>query len=143
MKTCAILLVMLASFAAAQSQALQDVQSALQRKDYATALRAVRPLAQGGDPNAQFILGTMYAVGLGVARSNSDAVNWFRKAAEQGHPVAQSNLGVAYLSGNVTRTNRRTGEVLVKPFVDADMRFMQGVYRGADGKPRQGTFGFA
>jgi hypothetical protein len=51
-------------------------------------------------------------------------------------------VGIAYLSGNVTRTNRRTGEVLVKPFVDADMRFMQGVYRGVDGKPRQGTFGF-
>ena len=51
-------------------------------------------------------------------------------------------VGIAYLSGNVTRTNRRTGEVVVKPFVDADMRFMQGVYRGVDGKPRQGTFGF-
>ena len=51
-------------------------------------------------------------------------------------------VGIAYLSGNVTRTNRRTGEVVVKPFLDADMRFMQGVYRGVDGKPRQGTFGF-
>jgi hypothetical protein len=35
-----------------------------------------------------------------------------------------------------------TGEVDVLPFIDADMRFMQGVYRGVDGKPRQGTFGF-
>jgi hypothetical protein len=51
-------------------------------------------------------------------------------------------VGIAYLSGTVTRTNRRTGAVDVLPFIDADMRFMQGVYGGVDGKPRQGTFGF-
>jgi len=28
------------------------------------------------------------------------------------------------------------------PYIASDMRFMQGVYRGVDGKPRQGTFGF-
>ena len=51
-------------------------------------------------------------------------------------------VGIAYLSGTVRRTNLLTGEVDVLPFVDADMRFMQGVYRGVDGRPRQGTFGF-
>jgi hypothetical protein len=51
-------------------------------------------------------------------------------------------VGIAYLSGMVTRTNLVTGRVDTLPFNDADMRFMQGVYRGADGVPRQGTFGF-
>lgn len=51
-------------------------------------------------------------------------------------------VAIAYLSGNVTRTNLLTGQVDVLPFLDADMRFMQGVYRGVDGKPRQGSFGF-
>ncbi len=50
--------------------------------------------------------------------------------------------GLAYISGTVHRTNTVTGHVDVLPFIDADMRFMQGVYRGVDGKPRQGTFGF-
>ena len=50
--------------------------------------------------------------------------------------------GLAYISGMVHRTNTVTGEVDDFPFNDADMRFMQGVYRGVDGKPRQGTFGF-
>ena len=86
MKTCAILLLTLASFAAAQAPTLQDVQSAIDRKDYATALRIVRPMAQGGDPSAQAVLGTMYALGLGVSRSDAEAVNWFRKAAEKGIP---------------------------------------------------------
>jgi len=49
---------------------------------------------------------------------------------------------LAYVSGMVHRTNMLTGDVDVLPFIDADMRFMQGVYRGVDGKPRQGTFGF-
>ena len=51
-------------------------------------------------------------------------------------------VAIAYLNGSVTRTNLKTGAVDVLPFLDADMRFMQGVYRGVDGRPRQGTFGF-
>jgi hypothetical protein len=49
---------------------------------------------------------------------------------------------LAYISGMVTRTNRKTGEVEKFPFNDADMRFMQGTYRGVDGRARQATFGF-
>jgi hypothetical protein len=51
-------------------------------------------------------------------------------------------VGITYVSGTVRRTNLLTGHVDVLPFMDADMRFMQGVYRGADGRPTQGTFGF-
>jgi hypothetical protein len=50
--------------------------------------------------------------------------------------------GLAYISGMVTRTNTKTGDVERFPFLDADMRFMQGTYRGVDGRPRQSTFGF-
>ena len=49
-------------------------------------------------------------------------------------------VGLAYIDGTVTRTRISTGERVELPFNDADMRFMQGVYRGADGKPRQGAF---
>ena len=51
-------------------------------------------------------------------------------------------VGLAYIDGTVTRTDTTTGEVAELPFIASDMRFMQGVYRGVDGKPRQGTFGF-
>jgi hypothetical protein len=50
--------------------------------------------------------------------------------------------GLAYVDGTVTRTRISTGERVELPFIASDMRFMQGVYRGVDGKPRQGTFGF-
>jgi hypothetical protein len=49
-------------------------------------------------------------------------------------------VGLAYLDGTVTRTTISTGQSVDLPFVFSDMRFMKGVYRGVDGRPRQGTF---
>ena len=51
-------------------------------------------------------------------------------------------VGLAYVNGTVTRTDTTTGDVAELPFIASDMRFVQGLYRGVDGKPRQGTFGF-
>jgi hypothetical protein len=51
-------------------------------------------------------------------------------------------VGLAYISGTVTRTNTATGEVLTCPFVNSDMRFMTGVFRGTDGRLHHGAFAF-
>lgn len=51
-------------------------------------------------------------------------------------------VGLAYLSGTVTRTNTVTGETRQLPFVNNDMRFMKGSYRGTDGDIHQGAFAF-
>ena len=61
-------------------------------------------------------------------------------------PATITNLnaavGLAYVSGMVTQTNIKTGDVVRLPFVDSDMRFMQGVFRGTDGKVHRGAFAF-
>jgi hypothetical protein len=61
-------------------------------------------------------------------------------------PITITNFngfaGLAYISGMVTQTNTKTGEKARYPFVDSDMRFMQGNFRGADGRIHQATFGF-
>jgi hypothetical protein len=49
-------------------------------------------------------------------------------------------VGLAYPSGMVTKINTSTGKVLRLPFLDADMRFMKGVFRGTDGRIHQGAF---
>lgn len=49
-------------------------------------------------------------------------------------------VGLAYLDGMVTQTNTRTGEALRLPTIHSDMRFMQGEFRGADGRTHHGTF---
>jgi len=36
---------------------------------------------------------------MGVTESFKEAVEWYRKAAEQGVPDAQSNLGLMYKKG--------------------------------------------
>jgi hypothetical protein len=51
-------------------------------------------------------------------------------------------VGLAYISGTVTRTNTATGKVRTLPFVNNDMRFMKGNFRGTDGQIHQGAFAF-
>ena len=41
----------------------------------------------------------MYANGKGVVQDEAEAVRWFRLAAEQGHVVAQYDLGCSYRDG--------------------------------------------
>jgi len=49
-------------------------------------------------------------------------------------------VGLAFISGTVVRTRRSTGETDTLPFLFSDMRFMKGVFRGTDGRRRQGAF---
>jgi TPR repeat protein len=72
---------------------------AFQKGDYTTAVKEWRPLAEDGDPIAQFNLGLLYLDGHGVPQSYAEAVNWFRRAAEQDYAPAQHNLGAMYGSG--------------------------------------------
>jgi hypothetical protein len=51
-------------------------------------------------------------------------------------------IGLAYLNGEVARTNTATGDVLTLPFKNSDMRFMEGVFRGTDGRMHHGAFAF-
>ena len=59
---------------------------------------AVRALAEGGDPEAQFALGLAFA-STGNMYDCQEAAQWYLKAAAQSHPRAQYNLGLMYLKG--------------------------------------------
>ena len=45
--------------------------------------------AEQGSASAQYQLGVLYANGDNLTQSDEDAVQWFRRAAEQGHTLAQ------------------------------------------------------
>jgi hypothetical protein len=77
----------------------EDASDAAERRDYATALRLWRSLADHGEVDAQYNLGVMYDKGQGVTRDYAVAVSWFRKAADQGFAPAQLSLGVMYENG--------------------------------------------
>ena len=80
--------------------AFDDGLAAFVRADYATAIRHWEPLAEAGNADAQYNLGSMYENGQGAARDYTAAVRFYRRAAAQGHPDAQYNLAKLYESGN-------------------------------------------
>ena len=77
----------------------QDGMDAYKLGDYATALKKLRPLAEKGNPKAQFWLSWMYSHGEGVLQNDEEAVTWYRRAAQQDHAIAQFNLGARYATG--------------------------------------------
>ncbi|KKW90038.1 hypothetical protein YP76_21540 [Sphingobium chungbukense] len=79
------------------SPLLADVKKgvdAWQQGDYGKAVTEWQPLAQAGDPDAQFNMGQAYKLGRGVKADPATAINWYRKAAAQGHSRAEDNLGL-------------------------------------------------
>ena len=72
---------------------------AYNRGDFAAALKEWQPIAEKGDPHAQYNLGLLYARGQGVGQDYGQAAEWYRKAAEQGVPAAEYNLGVMFANG--------------------------------------------
>lgn len=55
--------------------------------------------AKRNNPAAQYDLGLIYARGETAARDDSQAAQWFERAAKQGLPAAQFNLGEFYEQG--------------------------------------------
>jgi len=62
--------------------------------DYDTAVENWRPLAEKGDPDAQFNLGQAYRWGRGVTANLSAAQTWYERAAGSGQMDAQVILGL-------------------------------------------------
>jgi S1-C subfamily serine protease len=64
---------------------------------------------------AQFLLGSHLAQGRGVPKDDRQAAEWYRKAADQGHPGAQFFLGLSYAAGEgVARSESMSIEFLNK-----------------------------
>ncbi|MEG3085766.1 SPOR domain-containing protein [Sphingomonas sp. PB4P5] len=84
--------------AALTAPALADVKAGVDawgRGDYRKAVDEWRPAANAGDAQAQFNLGQAYKLGRGVPVDMKMAEGWYRKAALQGLPQAETNYGLA------------------------------------------------
>ena len=71
----------------------------------AKALPIYLQLAEQGNAEAQFHLGSIYAKGQGAEKDEKQAVNWFDKAAKQGYREAQTKLGFMYATGKGVEQN--------------------------------------
>jgi TPR repeat protein len=77
----------------------EEASTAWARGDYRAAFEESLPLARAGDPVAQFVVGLMYDLGDGVTQDDVEAVEWYRRAAEQGVVEAQYYLALMQLNG--------------------------------------------
>ncbi len=101
--------------------------AAYNKKDYATAMKEFRPLAEAGDTQAQLLMGLMYDNGLGGQRDSALAFHWYQQAAEQGVARAQFNLGQLYEAGDGVA---RDLELALRWFAKAaDNGFAEAQYR--------------
>ena len=61
-------------------------------EDKTEAVKWLRNSAEQGYSEAQCVLGACYECGWGIEQDNREAVKWYRKAVEQGHDIAQQSL---------------------------------------------------
>ncbi len=73
--------------------------SAYDEGDYELAIPELRALADEGHREAQFMLGQIYDLALGVPQDHAEAVRWYRLAAERGLASARHVLGLMYEIG--------------------------------------------
>jgi hypothetical protein len=92
---CFIAAALLAGTASpALAQSVKAGIDAWQQSDYSGAVAIWRPLAEKGDPDAEFNLGQAYRLGRGVPTNLAAAKTWFERAANQGHLDAETTLGL-------------------------------------------------
>lgn len=85
--------------APAVAQSLGDGVAAYSLQDYEKALAVWRPLADGGDSEAQFRLGLLYRDGRGVEADSGEAARWLELAGGSGHAQASYMLADMFAAG--------------------------------------------
>lgn len=60
--------------------------------NYRNSFGQLEPMAQRGDPDAQYAIGYMYFYGLGAIQDRNLAYQWMQAAAAQGQPQARQAL---------------------------------------------------
>ncbi len=94
-----VALVLVVTASAALADNLDDALDAANFGNYEKAYQLWLIEAENGSAIAQANIGLLYADGLGVPRSDKEAVKWYRMAAEQAEPRAQYYLGTVFEEG--------------------------------------------
>ena len=78
---------------------LEDGVAAYKKRNYETAMKLLKPLADEGNAVAQEHVGRMVERGKTVTADFREALDWYVKAADQGDALAQGHVGRIYRSG--------------------------------------------
>lgn len=107
---------------AARAGELEDGIAAFEKHDFNTAVRLIEPLAEQGNIEAEYFMGTFYMYGHGVAMDPPQAAVWFKRAyghwetqARAGDPAAMVEVAGMLTTGlGVTRDDKAAVEWLRK-----------------------------
>lgn len=80
---------------------LTEARNAQAQGNHLRAFQLFLPLAQAGHAEAQVRIGLMYYHGLGVRENDTEAHDWFSRAAAQGDASGQYHLANLYAFGQV------------------------------------------
>lgn len=83
----------------ASAHKLDRAVEAMRSGDFAVAYCIMRPLAEFGDPEAQYNIGWMYMNGYGLRVNDRLALEWWQKASRQRHADASFSIAMLYSMG--------------------------------------------
>ena len=81
---------------AAQAQTMYNVQYWMEQGNYTEAAKCLRPLADGGNAEAQTLAAQLFFEGKGVTKNEAQGVKYATQAAKQGHEEAVMLLANHY-----------------------------------------------
>jgi TPR repeat protein len=81
----------------------EEGKRAFRAGNFKGALAEWRPLAAAGNSDAQYALGTAFTKGQGVPKDRKKGLEWYRKAANQGHAEAQHMVALAHILGKAVK----------------------------------------
>lgn len=110
---------------------------ALDRANFATALRVWSDAANSGDPAAQTHVGEIYEKGLGIPPDYAKAAIWYRKAADQGYAQALTSLGFLYEKGLGVPRDPAQALLLYRRAVGLDKPIAEGAARDNSGLQKE------
>ena len=114
---------------------IHQAKAAIRVRDFGRALNLLKPLAETGDPAAEFHLGALYRCGCGLERDDKSAFAWFKKAAGKNFTRAQFSLGNMYENGWGTQADKEKAKFWFQKAASAGHRMARAKLGNTDLAP--------
>lgn len=98
--------IFLCSLALPAQADMQTARDSFTKGQFPQAIENLIPTANAGNAEAEFLLGNIYTLGLGVPKDVTRGFEFYHPAASKGHPSAQLRLSRAYATGAGTQPDR-------------------------------------
>lgn len=99
MRITAVFLVLMSMAVSPVAADMKVARDAFQAGKFVDAMGGLVPAANAGNAEAEFLMGTIFTIGLGHDPNPERGFDLFYRAASKGHPAAQMRVSYAYETG--------------------------------------------